>query len=82
MAKLPSVATTRRPHVLELPVEIGLARCDLFRERIAVPGRTALEDGRSVDVCERDPHVSEEPLEELTRAPGERRALAILVEPG
>ena len=71
-----------RADELELPVEIGLARRGLRGQRVAVPGRPALEDRRQVRVVQRQPDGGEEAREELAGASGERRPLAILVEAG
>ncbi len=65
---------------LELPVEVWLARRDLGGQRIAVARRAALEHGCEVRVVEREPDGPEQPLEQLARTPGERPAVAVLVE--
>ena len=81
VAKLPSGATTLGRIELQLPVEVRLAGCDLGGERVAVAGRPALEHRREVRVVEREADGSEQPLEELPRATGERPPVAVLVEP-
>ena len=70
-----------RADELQLPVEVRLAGCDLRGERVAVAGRPALEHRREVCVVEREADGSEQPLEELPRATGERPPVPVLVEP-
>ena len=67
---------------LDLAEEVRLAGRDLLRERVAVPGRAALEDIRDEDVRARQLDPAEELVEQLPRLADERDALLVLVEPG
>ena len=51
-------------------------------QRVAVPGRPALQDVRDEHVGARQPDPAEELVEELARLADERDALLVLVEPG
>jgi hypothetical protein len=65
---------------LDLPPEVRLARFDLLRQRVPVPGRAALQDVRDVDLVAHQPDPVEQLREELARGADERHALLVLVE--
>ena len=74
----------RRDHLrldqLDLAEEVRLARLDLVLLRVAVAGRTALEDVRDVDVLPPQLDAREQPVEQLPRLADEGDALLVLVE--
>ena len=59
---------------------MALAGLDLVRLRVAVPGRSALEDVGDVDVPARQADALQQAVEELARRADERVALLVLVE--
>ncbi len=72
---------------LDLPEQESLAGRDLLRLRVAVPGRTALDDVRDVDLlaaelAAADDHRLDHLRQELARPPDERQSLGVLVGPG
>ena len=64
----------------DLPEEMRLARLDLVRHRIPVPGRPALERVRDVHVLTAQPDARQQPVEQLSRLADERVSLLVLVE--
>ena len=69
VAKLPSVATSRRLDQLDLLEEMRLAGLDLLRLRVAVARRPALEDVRDVDVLAREADAREQLASSFPAAP-------------
>ena len=67
---------------LDLPEEMALARLDLVRLRVAVPGRAALQDVRDEDVAALQSDPGEQLVEQLARLADERQSLLVLVEAG
>ncbi len=65
---------------LDLTEEVRLAGGDLLGQRIAVSGRSALQDVRDEDVRTRHPDAAEELVEELPGLADERDPLLVLVE--
>ena len=65
---------------LQLTKEVGLARGSLFRQRVAVARRPALQHRREVHLVEGQADAAEQPLEELSGPSRERRAFPVLVE--
>ena len=65
---------------LDLLPEMALARLDLVRLRVAVPGRAALQDVRYVDVLAPKADSGEQLLQQLPGLADERHALLVLVE--
>ncbi len=65
---------------LDLTEEMRLARRDLLGERVAIPGRTALEDVRDEDVGARELDARQQLVEKLPGLADERHTLLILVE--
>ena len=71
-----------RLNQLDLLPEMGLARLDLLRLRVAVARRAALQDVRHVHVAAREADPLEQLAEQLAGGADERHALLVLVEPG
>ena len=82
--KLGREVAERRDHLrldqLDLAEQVRLARLDLVLLRVAVAGRTALEDVRDVDVLAAEIDACEQPVEQLPRLADEGDALLVLVE--
>src|SRR3954470_18965952 len=80
--RLRRVVAERRDHLrldqLDLPHQVRHALLDLLGQRIAVPGRAALEDVRHKDLAPRQADLAEQGVEELPGAPHERLALLVL----
>ena len=57
-----------------------LARLDLIRLRVAVPGRPAHDDVRDIDVVALQPHAGEQSVQQLSGLTDERDPLLVLVE--
>src|SRR3954451_12328001 len=65
---------------LDLPEEVPLARLDLLRQRVALPGRAAPRDVRDVPVLARETAPREQLAEQLAGGPPHRPPLIVLVE--
>src|SRR6476659_1928947 len=65
---------------LDLAPEVRLARLDLLRQRVAVPGRTAFQNVAYIDILALQPDPVEELGQQLARGADERDALLVLVK--
>ena len=79
VAKLPSVAITRRLDQLDGAVQVGTASLDLVGLRVAVAGRAAPENVGDEHVVACDPDLGEKLRQQSSGAPHKRLALAVLL---
>src|SRR5688500_4789968 len=70
------------PDELDLPDEVGAARLDFVRQRIAVVGRAVLEDVADEDVLPPQVNRLEDLGEELSGGPDEGAPAGILIRSG
>src|SRR5665811_2290424 len=61
---------------LDLPDQKGFAGCNLIRQRIPVPGRTALQNVADIDILPLQPHRCNDLREQLPRTTHERPSLS------
>src|SRR5262245_6552279 len=78
----PERAEDSRRDEADLLHEVGPAGGDLLRERVAIPGRAALEDVRDVHLVARQADGGEDLGQELAGSADERDALQVFLAPG